>query len=173
MPVKQTRKHISREGIPSTALVSREPIAIQADSISSAPKRQSTSASAPPTLPATLRRLTNVTHRIVSFAPVQAAICVLCVLLSAFCAIDGGYQLHLSHDHAALSCLDSNIATSAGDQIDLGALRAAPRPCTTPDESGQPWRLKLVLRDMLGFLVFGMFCFQKTKQSFFASEPSA
>jgi hypothetical protein len=122
---------------------------------------------------ATPHAVTNFANRIASLQPLQAAIFAISVFVSAFCAIDGGYQLHLSHDHSALSCIDLTTAMSAGDQIDLAPLQTAPPVCKTPDEFGQPWRLKLVLRDMLGFVVFGTLCFYKTKHTLFASEPDA
>jgi len=72
---------------------------------------------------ATPHAVTNFANRIASLAPLQTAVFAVSVFFSAFCAIDGGYQLHLSHDHSALNCIDLTTAMSAGDQIDLAPLQ--------------------------------------------------
>jgi hypothetical protein len=41
---------------------------------------------------------------------------------------------------------------------------SAPPVCKEPDELGQPWRVKLVLLDMLGFVVFALVGFQESKR---------
>jgi hypothetical protein len=69
-----------------------------------------------------------------------------CVAICALCGIEGGFQLHLSHDHPALGCVVSYM--SQGDN-------ALAPPCRLPDVRGQAWRLRLVELDMLGFVTFG------------------
>jgi hypothetical protein len=70
----------------------------------------------------------------------------VCIGVCAFCGIEGGFQLHLSHDHPALECVVSYL--SDGDSV------SAP-PCKMPDQNGETWRLRLVALNMLGFVTFG------------------
>jgi hypothetical protein len=95
----------------------------------------------------------------------KRALAVLSFAACTFFGIEGGYQLHLSHDHQALTCLERTLAASAGNQIDgPPSFTAAPPPCREPDEIGQFWRRELVLKDMLGFLIYGMLCIQETEE---------
>lgn len=98
----------------------------------------------------------------------------MCFLICTFCGIEGGYQLHLSHEHPALSCvaLALPVPMAPGDQIDPLPYQVVP-PCKEPDAPGQPWRRRLVLLDMLGFVVFGTLGFHKSKQIIVAGAAGA
>jgi hypothetical protein len=61
---------------------------------------------------------------------------------------------------------------TAGEQIDPQVAQIDPPTCKAPDEPGQPWRLKLVLLDMLGFVSFGTLGFEKSRRVLFA-DPAA
>jgi hypothetical protein len=106
------------------------------------------------------------TKQIASAKATRVAVFTVSLLICAFCGVEGGYQLHLSHDHAALRCIQLGMPMVAGEQIDPLAYQVEPPPCKDPDELGQPWRLKLVLGDMLGFVIFGTLCFYKSHVAF-------
>ncbi|MGD0476169.1 MAG: hypothetical protein ABSB70_23550 [Candidatus Velthaea sp.] len=97
-------------------------------------------------------------------ASFQFTIFAVSLLVAMFCAVEGGYQLHLSHEHGALSCIQLDTPMVAGEQIQPLPERVDAPPCKAPDEPGQPWRLKLVLLDMFGFVIFGMLCFDKSRR---------
>lgn len=98
-------------------------------------------------------------------APLQFAAFAVALVVCTFCAVDGGYQYHLSHDHSALRCVAVALALNEVNGSDPVPLQNALPPCNDPDELGQPWRMKLVLRDMVGFLVFGMLFMYKGEQA--------
>ncbi len=95
--------------------------------------------------------------------------CATAAIVCTFCGIEGGYQLHLTHEHSALSCLKLGVPVpvAPGDEINPLLYQIAPA-CKEPDERGQPWRFELVLLDMLGFIVFGTIGAYKSKQLIFA-----
>jgi hypothetical protein len=102
------------------------------------------------------------TNRFISKA-LHKAVVAISVFACSFFGIEGGYQLHLSHDHPALRCVELALAAS-GNQIDGPPSLVAPPPCREPDVIGQPWRLEFVLDDMLGFLIFGTLCIESGKR---------
>ena len=116
--------------------------------------------------------VTEWTKQIAGGKSLHIAIFAISILTCGFCAVEGGYQLHLSHDHAALSCIQLSVPMTAGEQIDPQAFAIDPPPCKAPDEPGQPWRLKLVLLDMLGFALFGMLGFDKSRRVLFADPAN-
>jgi hypothetical protein len=113
--------------------------------------------------------LAESTNQIASGKTLQVALFTISIFVCIFCGVEGGYQLHLSHDHSALSCLQLGTPATAGEQFDPAVYQTDPPPCKAPDELGQPWRLKLVLLDMLGFVVFGTLCAYNGKHVMFAS----
>jgi hypothetical protein len=105
------------------------------------------------------------TKHIAWHAPLQFAAFVIALIICTFCAVDGGYQFHLSHDHSALRCVAVAMELSEVNGTDPIPLQSALPACNDPDELGQPWRIKLVLRDMVGFLIFGIFSMYKGEQA--------
>ena len=101
---------------------------------------------------------------IARFRPLKKTIIAISFGACAFFGIEGGYQLHLSHDHPPLRCAELTLASAAGNSIDGPPSLLAVPPCLEPDEIGEGWRLGLVLRDMLGFLIFGTLCVAQSKQ---------
>jgi hypothetical protein len=71
----------------------------------------------------------------------------VCLFVCAVCGIEGGVQLHLSHEHPALRCVV--LAMSEGAKTPAPA-------CTSADEPGEPWRARLVVLNMAGFLCAGI-----------------
>jgi len=112
------------------------------------------------------------TRQIACGRSLQIAIFVISILACVFCGVAGGYQFHLSHDHAALSCIQLSVPMTAGEQMDPQVFAIDPPPCKAPDEPGQPWRLKLVLLDMLGFVLFGTLGFDKSRRILFADPAN-
>jgi hypothetical protein len=96
----------------------------------------------------------TLTPRSPSFNILHGTVLSISLLLCAFLGLEGGYQLHRSHDHSALSC--ALVAMAASASYDAVPYGVSPPPCKAPDEAGQPWRLGLVMLDLLGFLVFGV-----------------
>jgi hypothetical protein len=117
--------------------------------------------------PASRYAVASFTRQIVSGKFLQTAIFAVSFLTCAFLSIEGGYQFHLSHDHSALSCAELAMAVTASDEAMPYAVM--PPPCKAPDEFGQPWRLKLVMLDMLGFLIFGTLCMREAKNMIFVA----
>jgi hypothetical protein len=113
--------------------------------------------------PSATRRVSiTLTSRFTSKA-LHKAVVAISVFACGFFGIEGGYQLHLSHDHPALRCVELALATS-GNQIDGPLSLVTPPPCREPDVIGQGWRIEFVLDDMLGFLIFGTLCIESGKR---------
>jgi hypothetical protein len=69
-----------------------------------------------------------------------------------------------------------SVASSSrrfGDFFRSVASSSRSHTCKDPDERGQPWRLKLVLLDMLGFLMFGTLVARKSSELMFAGAASS
>jgi hypothetical protein len=81
----------------------------------------------------------EVTKQIASSKSLQIASFVISLLICIFCSVEGGYQLHLSHDHAALSCIQLEVPMTAGEQIDSQPYQIDPPPCC---ENAKTMRLR-------------------------------
>jgi hypothetical protein len=70
--------------------------------------------------------------------------------------VEGGSQLHLSHNYPALECVASYVSEGDNSSVPPGKL---------PDRIGEARRLRLVTRNMFGFVMFDIIVLTRTERS--------